>query len=330
MIQTEFLKLKKLLTDKKQKIVISTHKNPDGDAIGSSLALYEYLKLLGYQVDCIVPNEYPSFLAWLPGNQNILVFDQEIEKSKKIINSADIIFSLDYNDFQRAGEMGDAITISSAKKVLIDHHLEPAKYFDVSISKTNTSSTAQLIYEMIDYLGDKNSINKAIAESLYVGIITDTGSFSYACNFPETYNIVAHLIDLGVDGEKIHQNLFSTFSADRLRLLGYCLSERLHVLAHHKVAYIYLTKDDLKKFNYKSGDTEGIVNYALTIQGIEFAALFTEREDLIRISFRSKGDFSVNEFARKHFNGGGHKKAAGGNSSKNMDETLKKFIEKLK
>jgi len=331
LIQTELFKLKKLLSDKKQKIVITSHKNPDGDAIGSSLALYEYFKLIGFQAYCIVPDSYPSFLGWLPGNDSILIFDQETEKSTDIINSADILFSLDYNAFHRTGEkMESIIANSSAKKVLIDHHLEPARYFDVVISKTETSSTSELIYEIIDFLGDKNIINRTIAESLYVGIITDTGSFSYSCNYSETYKIVAHLVSLGIDGERIHQLIYSTFTEDRLRLLGYCLSERLHVLPHYQTAYIYLTKEDLKKFNHKSGDTEGVVNYALTIQGIELAALFTERDDLIRISFRSKGNFSVNDFARKHYGGGGHKQAAGGNSIKNMDITIKEFIENLK
>lgn len=330
MIQTELLKLKKLLSDKTQTIVITSHKNPDGDAIGSSLALNEYLKLLGYQTICILPNSYPSFLAWLPGNENMLVFEDEREKSKELIKSADIVFSLDYNAFHRTGEMEKVIEESNAKKILIDHHLEPANYFDVSISKIATSSTSELIYEIIDFFGDKYIINKNIAEALYVGIMTDTGSFSYSCNYPETYNIIAHLVKLGVDGELIHQLVYSTFSESRLRLLGYCLSERLHVLPEYKTAYIYLTKEDLKKYNHTSGDTEGVVNYALTIEGVEFAALFTEREDLIRISFRSKGNFSVNNFARKYFDGGGHEKAAGGNSNMNMDDTLKKFKKYLK
>lgn len=330
MIQTELFKLKKLLSDKNLKIAITTHKNPDGDAIGSSLALYEYLKLKKYHVNCIVPNSYPTFLAWLPGNEDILVFENEIEKSVQIIEEADIVFSLDYNAFHRSGEMEETITNSKAKKVLIDHHLEPAKYFDISLSRTSTSSTSELIYELIDFLGDKSLINKNIAESIYVGIVTDTGSFSYSCNYPETYNVVSHLIELGVDGELIHQLIYSTFSEERLRLLGYCLSERLHVLPQYKTAYIYLTKEDLKHYNHKSGDTEGVVNYALTIQGIEFAVLFTERDDLIRISFRSKGNFSVNNFARKYYEGGGHKKAAGGNSQKSMDITLQDFIENLK
>lgn len=330
MIQTELLKLKRLLSDNKQQIVITSHKNPDGDAIGSSLALYEFLTLLGFQVNCILPNSYPSFLSWLSGNENILVFDENKESSMDLIKSADVIFSLDYNAFYRTGDMSEVLANSNAKKVLIDHHLDPANYFDITISKTQTSSTSELVYEAIDFLGYKNIINKNIAESLYVGIITDTGSFSYSCNYSETYKITAHLIELGVDGEYIHQLVYSTFTENRLRLLGYCLSERLHVLPQYKTAYIYLTKDDLKKFNYQAGDTEGVVNYALTISGIEFAALFSEKEDLIRISFRSKGEFSVNDFARKHFDGGGHKKAAGGNSNKTMSETLKKFIENLK
>ena len=329
LIHTELLKLQKQLSDKNQKIVITTHHNPDGDAIGSSLALYEYLKLLHYEVNCIVPNSYPSFLSWLSGNEDILVFEQEIIKSKELIESADILFSLDYNTFHRSGEMENDIKKSKAKKVLIDHHLEPSIDFDISISKTETSSTSELVYEIIEFFGHKNLINKTIAESLYVGIITDTGSFSYSCNYSNTYNIISHLIELGIDGKTIHQLVYATFSEDRLRLLGYCLSERLVVIPKYNTAYIFLTKEDLQRFNYKPGDTEGVVNYALTIQGIEFAVLFTERDDYIRISFRSKGEFSVNEFARKHYEGGGHKNAAGGNSYKSMDETLKEFTKKL-
>ena len=330
MVHKELEKLKNLLSDKNQKILITSHSNPDGDAIGSTLALFEYLQLAGFEVNCMVPNPYPSFLAWLNGNEDILVFENKTENSKKIINSADIIFSLDYNGYSRTGVMESHLRNAKAVKVLIDHHLEPEKHFDISISKTETSSTSELIYDLIVFLGDKELLNKSIAEALYVGIITDTGSLSYSCNYSNTYNIISHLIDLGIDGEAIHQLVYGTFSEQRLRLLAYCLGDRLTVLPQFKTAYIYLTKDDLERFNYQPGDTEGVVNYALTVQGIEFAALFTERDDYIRISFRSKGDFSVNDFARKYYEGGGHKKAAGGNSHKNMQETLNEFVEHLK
>ncbi len=331
MAPAELNKLNKLLDKDSVRIVLTTHKNPDGDAIGSVLALYGYLRSRGFNnVECIVPDAYPSFLAWLPNNDVIYVFENDSDYCNELIKQADIIFSLDYNAFHRTGIMEESLTKASGKKVLIDHHLEPDSCFDISYSKIDTSSTAELIYNFIESNQNTHLITKAIAEALYVGIMTDTGSFSYSCNYEKTYHIVAHLIKLGIDSEKIHQLIYNTFTENRLRLLGYCLSERLTVLKEKRTAYIYLTKEDLNRFNYQTGDTEGVVNYALSIEDIEIAALFTERDDLIRISLRSKGDFSVNDFARKYFDGGGHKRAAGGNSYESMQNTLKRFEEKIR
>lgn len=330
MIHKELQKLENQLKDKSQKILITSHNNPDGDAVGSVLALAEYLKLKGFKVSCMVPNAFPSFLSWLTNANEIVIYNESEDISKELIANADLIFSLDYNAYHRTAQMETSLSSAKAKKVLIDHHLEPSKYFDISISKVETSSTSELIYEVIEHLGDRKFINKAIAEGLYVGIITDTGSLSYSCNYPQTYDILSHLIDLGIDGEKIHQLLYGTFSESRLRLLGYCLSDRLTVNTDLGLAYIYLTKEDLEKYNYQPGDTEGVVNYALGIEGVNFAAFFTEKEDLIRISFRSKGEVSANDFARKFYEGGGHRNAAGGNSYKTMQETLKEFITNIK
>lgn len=330
MINNELKKLSNLLFDSNRDIVITSHKNPDGDAIGSSLALYEYLKLLGFSVHCIIPNSFPTFLSWLKGSEKILIYQNEVEKSQKLLVSSDIIFCMDYNAFHRLGEMESDIRNSNAKKILIDHHPDPEENFDVSISKIKISSTAEIVYKIIDFFKNKNKINKSIAEALYVGIITDTGSLSYTCNYPNTYKTIAFLLKKDIDAEKIQQNLYSTFSLSRLRLLGHCLSNRLQVLPKFKTAYIYLTKDDLKKFNYQHGDTEGVVNYALTIQDVYLAALFIERKKHIRISLRSKGKIAVNDFAKTYYKGGGHINAAGGDSFKNMKDTIKDFKEFIK
>jgi phosphoesterase RecJ-like protein len=329
LIQKDLDRLTGILSDKTVQIVLTTHKSPDGDAIGSMLALYGYLRKLALNVSCIVPDAYPNFFKWLPNNNAIKIFDNEKEECINLIENSDILFSLDYNAYHRTGKMEEHLNNTTATKILIDHHLEPDNCFDISFSEINTSSTSELVYEIIEALGNLQLLNKDIAEALYVGIMTDTGSFSYACNYKKTFQIIAHLIELGVNGEKIHQLVYSTFTESRLRLLGFCLSKRLVVIKNAKAAYIYLSKEDLKEYKYKSGDTEGVVNYALTIKGIEVAALFTERDNFIRISLRSKGNFSVNNFARQYFDGGGHKKAAGGNSYLNMKETLKQFEVKI-
>ncbi|MBW6491544.1 MAG: bifunctional oligoribonuclease/PAP phosphatase NrnA [Lentimicrobium sp.] len=307
------------------KILITTHYNPDGDALGSSFALCRYLKNKGYQVSVLVPNEYPGFLAWMPGNKDVIVYSKNSETADILIDEADLIFCLDYNAIQRVNLFTEKLEKSSAIKVLVDHHLQPEPQFDFVFSVINTSSTSELIYDLINAMGDKHLIDKEIANCLYVGIMTDTGSFSFACNHPHTYEVVAELVRIGVDTEQVHRLVYDTYSEHRMRLLGYCLSEKLQVMHNFSSAYIWLTKEDMKRFNVQSGDTEGIVNYALSIKGISFAAFFTEKRDRIRISFRSKGDFSVNTFAREHFNGGGHRNAAGGDSFMNMQETLKTF-----
>ncbi len=317
--------IKKLLGYTKN-IVITTHINPDGDAIGSSLALYHYLIKKGHTVNVIIPNNYPDFLSWMPESENIIIFNNDNKKKcLEIIDKADILFCLDFNDISRLDKLGKIVEKSNCIKILIDHHPEPKKYFDFIISKVDTSSTAELIYDFIIDLGDKPLITKTIAECIYVGIVTDTGSFSYSCNYEKTYLITAELIRLGVDGARIHNFVYDTFSENRLRLLGFCLSERLKVLKEYCTAYIYLTRKDLKKFNFQIGDTENIVNYALSLKGISLAALFTEKEAYVKISLRSKGNFSVNDFVRKYFKGGGHNKAAGGRSDMTLNETIKKF-----
>jgi len=308
-----------------ENILITSHHNPDGDALGSALALYNLFIVENRNVEVMLPNAFPGFLKWMRNSDKVLLYNKHKRKCDKIIAEADLIFCLDYNALDRIGDMTESLTNSKATKIMIDHHPEPGKGFDFVLSVVDTSSTAELVYDFIDKIGLLHKVNKNIAECIYAGIMTDTGSFSYACNYERTFQITAELISLGVDVENIHRLVYDTYSENRMRLLGFCLSERLVVLEKYRTAYIYLSKDDLDKFNYQVGDTEGVVNYALAIKNITFAALITLRKGHVRISFRSKGDFSVNDFARKHFEGGGHKNAAGGNCYLPMEEARKKF-----
>ncbi len=306
-------------------ILITSHTNPDGDAIGSSLALYNLLNKLGFNVSACIPNNIPGFLKWMTNCDKILIYKNDSEKIKKAAEEAEIIFCLDYNDLHRLEGMSESIINSKAVKILIDHHPEVKNDVDYKFSTTETSSTSELIYEFIKGIGYEDLIDKEIAECIYAGIITDTGSLSYLCNCKSTYLIIAKLIGLGIDGKRIHQLVYDTFSENRIRLLGYSLCERLQVLKEYSTAYIYLSRVDLKKYKYQVGDTEGLVNYALSIEGIRFAALFTERGNVVRISFRSKDNFKVNDFAIKHFEGGGHDNAAGANSYISLEKTIEKF-----
>lgn len=320
-IQQEIIEL---LNKGSRRIVITSHKNPDGDAIGSSLALFGFLKNLGHQVDMMVPNHYPAFLSWIPNANLINIYQDAKSNCNQLLEQAEIIFCLDYNAIHRSGMMSDQLLKSQGIKVLIDHHPAPAQDFNILYSTTNVSSTCELIYNLIESF-DNSRISKEVAIPIFVGIMTDTGSFSFSCDNPRTFLIVSKLIEAGINVKEINQQVYDTNSENKMRLLGFCLSERLKVLKEFNTAYIYLSKEDLNKFNHQIGDTEGIVNYALAIQDIQVAALFSEKEDLIRISFRSKGSFDVNQLACNHFDGGGHKNAAGGNSQKTMQDTLKDF-----
>ncbi|NOX45965.1 MAG: bifunctional oligoribonuclease/PAP phosphatase NrnA [Chlorobi bacterium] len=320
----DFSEIKPLLSTRK-KILIVGHTNPDGDALGSSLALYNFLKAESFDLSVIVPTSYPGFLAWMPGQENIRVYEKEKGVCDRIFDEAEVIFSLDHNSPSRLGIATKAFGKSKALKIMIDHHIDPdKKSYDLVFSTTETTSTSELIY---DFLAQYNQaqISREVAECIYVGIMTDTGSFSYACNYEKTYRTVADLFKLGIDGVNIHRRVYDTFSESRMRLLGYCLSEKMVVMQKLNTAYISLTKEELERFDFKPGDTEGVVNYSLAIKGIRLAALFTEKENKIRISFRSAGKFDVNVFANKHFEGGGHRNAAGGDSFLPMDKTLEKF-----
>ncbi len=328
MENTDFVKISDLLAHPSQ-IVIITHTNPDGDAIGSSLALSSYLIKKNHQVRVIVPDPFPDFLSWLPGNESVFVFKSHYDEAALAINNAHLIFAADFNHLNRINEAGRIVRESKAIKILIDHHLYPSDEFDLKISIPRTSSTSELVYDFIEASGDLHLLDKDIAACIYAGIITDTGSLSYSCNYVKTYLIIAELIRLGVDGEHIHRLIYDTFSENRLRLLGFSISNQLVVLQEYNTAYIVLSADDLNSFNYQIGDTEDVVNYALSIKNINLAALFMERDGLVKISFRSKGHFSVDTFARNHFNGGGHSNASGANCSTSLSDTVALFRELL-
>jgi len=309
-----------------RKIVITTHTNPDGDAIGSSLAVYHYLKAKGATVDAIVPNKFPAFYSWLPSSDELIIYESNSRIAKQKLHEADLIFCLDYNALSRTGSVTDVLKATNAKKVLIDHHIDPeVENFEYIISDVNTSSTGELIYDFIVAMGDENLINEIIAQCLYTCIITDTGSFSHSCNSAKTYEVMANLIKTGIDARHLHGLIYNTFSENRLRLLGYSINERMLVWKNLKTALIYLTKEDLQKFKYQVGDTEGVVNFALSMDKVNVAILVTEKDNKIRLSFRSKGEFSVNDLARKHFNGGGHRNAAGGNMNLPIEDVIKKI-----
>lgn len=316
-------KIKKVLESANQ-IVITTHKSPDGDAIGSSLALFHYLKKLNKKVTVVVPDAFPVFLDWMEGRDEILQYDEQTAVADKIIESADIIFSLDYNAMSRIGDLRNPLEQSSAIKIVIDHHQDPQGFADHYMVDTECCSTAQLIYEFIEKLDDLEKLDKVIGECIYCGIMTDTGSFRYPSTTSKTHQIIAHVIDLGVTGSKIHQEVFDTYSEDRLRLLGYALMEKMKVFPEYNAAYISLSQEELKRFSFKNGDIEGLVNYPLSIDGIKFTILITEKEGYVSMSFRSKDDFYVNKIANEHFNGGGHIYAAGGMLETSLAEAVKR------
>jgi bifunctional oligoribonuclease and PAP phosphatase NrnA len=325
MTTSQIQELKLLLAQPKQ-IVIVTHKNPDGDAMGSSLGLYNVLIQQSHTVTVITPNERPEFLSWLPGNNVVVEFTANEVKAKTAVAAAAIIFCLDFNTLTRIEELGTAVEKSTAVKILIDHHPQPAAFPDFLLHDVAASSTCQLIYELMELLGEKQLLNKAVATCLYTGIMTDTGSFRFPCTSAKTHLAIAALIEAGAPNALIHQNVYDQGTENRLRLWGYCQSEKMNILYDYNAAYIAVKTTELERFQYKKGDTEGMVNLPLSISGIKFSAFFMESEEKIRISFRSKGNFDVNQFARDHFNGGGHQNAAGGSFSGTLEELVTQFL----
>ena len=330
MLSTEQQKEVKTLLEEHRKIVVTSHNNPDGDAMGSMLAMFHYLRKKGHQVWAVLPNQFPEFYDWMPGSRDVLVYERSAKPVQKILAEADLIFCLDYNAIDRFGAPAEILARSPGKRFMIDHHVEPKlEDFDYHISVVKTSSTGELIFDFIEMIGDKKLLDKSIADCLYTSIVTDTGSFSYAANNVRTYHVTAELISLGVDASQIHRLIYDTFSENRLRLLGHAISNKMIVWDDLRTALIWLTKEDLKKYNYQVGDTEGLVNYPLMMEKVNLSVLLTEKDNMIRLSFRSKGNFSVNELARKHFKGGGHVNAAGGKTFTTMEKTIDDIKEAL-
>jgi bifunctional oligoribonuclease and PAP phosphatase NrnA len=325
MTHQDINEIKELLSEKKQ-VVIIAHKNPDGDAMGSSLGLYNFLLRKDHAVKVVTPNGYPTFLQWLPGNEKVIEHSKSPEKAEAALKKADIIFCLDFNALNRIGDVGPIVKKSKAIKILIDHHLQPEKFADYMLSDKRSCSTAQLVFDFITMLGEKNLINRKVANCLYTGIMTDTLNFRISTTSAHTHRIVSELIDAGAQNTLAYSNIFDTYTEDRVRLLGHCLGREMKVLKEFNAAFIALSRNDLKKFNFQKGDTEGFVNYPLSIAGIKFTAMFMEMGDEIKISFRSKGNFDVNKFSRKHFNGGGHANASGGEAHGSLDEAVTKFV----
>ena len=315
-----------LLLSVPKKIAIIPHRSPDGDAMGSTLALYHFLLKLNHVPIVIAPNEFPDFLAWLPGSENVLIFEKDKENTTKILQESELIFTLDFNALHRTGEMEHVLNKLQVPFIMIDHHQSPDDFAQFTYSDTSFGSTCEMIYNFIAQLDKKQFIDKRIATCIYTGILTDSGSFRFPKTTGTTHRIIADLIDLGAENTEIPTLLFDNNSYDRLQLLGRAL-QNMKVFPEFKTTYISLSQKELDTFNYVKGDTEGIVNYGLTIKGINFSAIFIEHRDenIIKISFRSQGDFDVNQFARDHFNGGGHINAAGGKSSLSLKDTISKF-----
>lgn len=323
----EIEKIKQLI-QQPSKVVVVSHQSPDGDSIGSSLATLHLLNELGHQVTPIIPDAAPAFLHWLPHFDQVLVYDKEEEKAKSCIDEAEVIFCLDFNDLHRSGAMAEVILKNKkAALINIDHHRDPKMFAHYHYLDHHASSTAQLVYELFDKMGYNTFMNKSFGECLYTGIVTDTGSFRFSSTSAQTHSIAAHLIQLGVESSEIHRKVFDNYSDSRLKLLGYALNEKLLLLKSYSTAIIHLSEKELSRFHFQKGDTEGMVNFPLSINWVKMAILITEDKEKVKLSFRSKGDFPVNELAGKYFHGGGHKNAAGGISRLTVNETVDKLKE---
>ncbi|MCK6641287.1 MAG: bifunctional oligoribonuclease/PAP phosphatase NrnA [Bacteroidia bacterium] len=309
----------------KRRIVILTHWSPDGDAMGSSLGLDNFLKKIGHDAKVIVPNDYPEFLWWMQGHSAVINAEKNKEAAHAAITAAELIFCLDFNDLSRINSLGQFVAEQKKPMVMIDHHPSPSPFADYMLHDVAASSTCELIYRFIAMMNGTDKIDADIAECLYAGIMTDTGSFRFPSTTVETHRVVADLMSKGAQHSLVHNRVYDDNSESRLRLLGYALSEKLTVLPEFRTAFFTLTNEEHDRFNYKKGDTEGLVNYALTIRGIVFAAFFSERDGKVKCSFRSKGSFDVNLFARANFSGGGHRNAAGGASDDTLENVVKKF-----
>lgn len=321
------IQLFKAFMGQTRQVVIITHHKPDADALGSSLGLAGYLKKKGHSVTVVTPSDYPEFLHWMPGNDEVLAFDKTSQKQiTDRINQAEIIFCLDFSALKRVQDLTEVLRNAPGKKVMIDHHLEPEDFAEFVKWDVQSASTAQLIYKLIRELGDESLIDANIADCLYAGLMTDTGSFRHSNTHHEEFAVAGELVRLGADPSKVSKLIYDTNTLERLRLMGFVLSEKLKVLPEYRTAYMTLSADELKRLGSQTGDTEGLVNYGLSIKGIRLSVMIHERKDSVKLSLRSLGEFSVNEMARKHFEGGGHRNASGGSSSLSLDQTLQRFL----
>ena len=309
-----------------RKVVITTHQKPDADAMGSSLALGHYLRKKGHQVSVVSPTNWADFVNWMPGTEMVLNYEQKTAKANEILASADIIFCLDFNSFHRTKSMTAVLQSLLCTKVLIDHHQEPdSASFMYGISDTSKSSTCEMIYDFLVAAGDADMIDQDIAACIYAGVVGDTGSFRFASAHAGVHSLVADLKRRGLDHGKIHEGLYDNFLENRLRFIGHVLLHRMEILYEFNTALIVIPKSDLIDFNIRTGETDGLVNYPHSIQGIRFAALVIDRDEERKWSFRSKGLFDCNTFARTYFEGGGHYNASGGRSRDSLEKTVAAF-----
>ncbi len=310
---------------KKAPVVVISHLNPDGDGVGSAIAIAIFLRKNGVPVNVIIPNQVPNFLNWLPGYEMVSVYQQKKRKCKRILDQADTMFLLDFNDPERVGNLKSDLLASTAFKVLIDHHQQPEEFADIVLSEPWRGSVGEMIYLLITATSGAEAVDRDIATCLYVAIMTDTGNFRYASSYSEIFNIAGALVDAGIDKDCIYSSIYDSYSESRMKLMGYCMSEKMVVVRDLNTAYIYLDKEELERFDHQTGDTEGFVNIPFSIKGIRLSALFIEKNSCVKVSFRSKGALSVDRIAADHFNGGGHINAAGGEETLSLKETIAKF-----
>lgn len=313
------------LLDSPKRIFITTHHKPDGDAIGSMLGLYHYLTKRGHYVTPVAPSEVPDFLRWMPGMNAVIDFEDTPDTAMTALKESDLIFCVDFNALGRIKTLEPYLRAASQPKVLIDHHMFPEDVFQYGVSEPDKSSTCEMVYDFILLSEGASLLDAAMATCLYTGAMTDTGSFRYSATTPSVHRMIAHLMETGLHHTRIHDEVYDAWSETRMRFIGYVLIERMEIFPELHTGLITLSQKDMRLFNIALGDTEGVVNYPLSVRGIRFATLITERSDEVRMSFRSKGDFDVNHFARTHFSGGGHFNASGGRSSESFSETVTRF-----
>lgn len=315
--------------DENERFVVVSHVGPDGDAIGSSLAMWHFLTSQNKQTTVIIPNAFPAFLKWLPNTDKILIYENDKELADKKLSEAEVIFVMDLNERRRMNILANAVIDSPAQKIMIDHHIYPDEFAKIIVSYPEISSTSELVFHLICQMGCFADINLACAECIYTGMMTDTGGFSYNSNSKDIYNIISELLNIGIDKDDIYRKVYNNYSENRMRLTGYALYRKMKVYPKYNTALITLTRKELEQFNYTTGDAEGLVNLPLSIEGIIFAVFMREESDKIKLSFRSQGNFACNTYAREVFRGGGHLNASGGESYNGMQKTILKFEESL-